>query len=256
MNFSKISSEFKKNGLVILDNLSLDSWKIFNDIVVKKFKKFQLEYDKYKKIDFSNLNETRLNIYREINSVSKWENLYFNMASAYIEHFLGPDILIQRKLNLSIQMPNDTSSTLGMHTDTLSGQSPFEIVVWVAMTDAFDSNGMFYFDRDTSREIFFKMPEMEKEGLDALKKKYWDKVKFIKVKKSQIILFSGTLFHGNIVNKTDHTRISINSRFKNIYSPSGKQSTIDRSVGVFYKFFKQSVITLIGREYNERKVDF
>ena len=52
------------------------------------------------------------------------------MAKNFILAVLGPDILIQRKLNFSIQMPGDESSLLGMHTDTLSGQSPFELVMW------------------------------------------------------------------------------------------------------------------------------
>lgn len=244
------------DGLVVLDNLNIDSWKIFNNVVERKLEKYIKKVENKEILNFDDLNKIRLDTYREINSIPNWDKLYFDMAGDYIKYLLGPDLLIQRKLNLSVQMPEDTSSTLGMHADTLSGQSPFEIVLWVAMTDAFNSNSMFYFDRDTSKEIFSRMPEFEKKGLDTLKEIYWDKVKFVEAKKSQIVLFTGTLFHGNIVNKTSTTRISINSRFKNLYSPSGEQTTIDRSVGVFYKFFQQSEITDIGREYSKRELAF
>jgi len=256
MDNRHIGNEIFNNGLVVLDNLDQNAWQSFNIIIESKISEYKKQFKDGKISNFDDFNKIRLEIYREINSLPNWENLYFNMAGLYINYLLGPDLLIQRKLNLSIQIPHDFSSILGMHADTLSGQSPFEIVLWVAMTDAFDSNSMFYFDKETSKEIFSKMPEYEKDGLDALREKYWSKVKFVKAKKSQVVLFSGTLFHGNIENQTSHTRISINSRFKNLYSPSGDHTNVDRSVGVFYKLFKQSEITSIGREYIAREIKF
>ena len=178
------------------------------------------------------------------------------MAGLYINYLLGPDLLIQRKLNLSIQMPNDQSSILGMHTDTLSGQSPFEFVMWTAFTSGYDSNSMFYFDRQTSKEIFYEMANYELDGLESLRLKYWSKAKFLDVNASDVVLFSGTLFHGNVVNKTDETRISINCRFKNLFSPAGKTKSADRGVGIFYKLLSESVATEIGREYLSRDLNF
>ena len=40
-----------------------------------------------------------------------------------------------KKINLSIQIPNDTKSMLPMHSDIYAGESPFEVVVWIPLMD-------------------------------------------------------------------------------------------------------------------------
>lgn len=255
MKLQETLGMLSNNGLVIHKNEDLNGWKIFKDIIDSCSKEF-IKDSLNKKLVPEKLNDMRLEAYRTLNALENWDKLYYKMAGKILNALFGPDLLIQRKLNLSIQMPGDESSILGMHADTLSGQSPFELVMWTAFTDAYESNAMFYFDKETSKKIFYEMPALEKEGLDELRKKYWDKAKFLDVKKSDVVLFSGTIFHGNIINETPDTRISINCRFKNLYSPAGKTKSADRSVGIFYKLLFESVITEIGREYLSRDINF
>ena len=47
---------------------------------------------------------------------------------------------MQNKINLSIQNPNDDSSLLNMHADTWSGDSPFEVVVWLPLVDTYKAS--------------------------------------------------------------------------------------------------------------------
>tara|TARA_B100000212_G_scaffold89261_1_gene65436 strand:- start:9098 stop:9307 length:210 start_codon:yes stop_codon:yes gene_type:complete len=58
---------------------------------------------------------------------------------------LGPEISIQNKLNLSIQIPLYVTSSLPLHNDTMSEQSVFEVIVWFPFTKAFESNSMYLF---------------------------------------------------------------------------------------------------------------
>ena len=44
-------------------------------------------------------------------------------------------------------MPGDVSSILNLHTDALSGQSVFEIVLWLPLTNAFETNSMYIFQK-------------------------------------------------------------------------------------------------------------
>ena len=169
---------------------------------------------------------------------------------------LGPDLLIQRKLNLSIQMPNDKSSLLGMHADTLSGQSPFELVVWSAFSDFPKEAGMYYFDIETSREILLEMTKSEEQGLDYLRKKFWDKRHYLDIKNGEIAIFSGTIFHGNTVNETLRTRVSINCRFKNLFSPEGRDEINERGSGIFYKLLTKSPVTDIALNYLNEEIKF
>jgi sporadic carbohydrate cluster 2OG-Fe(II) oxygenase len=50
---------------------------------------------------------------------------------------------MQQRINLSIQMPNDTSSLLPVHADTWSGDSPFEVVVWLPLVNCFGTKAMY-----------------------------------------------------------------------------------------------------------------
>ena len=61
---------------------------------------------------------------------SKWQKIIKEIAFDEIK-ILGPDLLIQTKLNLSIQMPGDTSSLLPAHSDTWSSDSPFQLNLWI-----------------------------------------------------------------------------------------------------------------------------
>ncbi len=245
----------RRDGLIIHKNEDLACWRNFKSIIDNAtadfFKKSKLAAG-----DAVELNSVRLNAFRALNAQKNWDKNYYKMARGLLDALFGPDLLIQRKLNLSIQMPNDESSILGMHTDTLSGQSPFEFVMWTAFTKGYDTNSMFYFDRQTSKEIFYEMATHEVEGLEALRLKYWSKAKFLNVDASDVVLFSGTLFHGNVVNQTNDTRISINCRFKNLFTPGGNTKSADRGVGIFYKLLSESVATEIGREYLSRDLNF
>ncbi|MAJ81435.1 MAG: hypothetical protein CMF41_00800, partial [Legionellales bacterium] len=245
----------RRDGLVIHKNEDLECWKSFKEIIDQSTTEF------FKKSRLTaqyavELNSIRLNAFRALNAQENWDKNYYKMAKGLLDSLFGPDLLIQRKLNLSIQMPNDKSSILGMHTDTLSGQSPFEFVMWTAFTKGYDTNSMFYFDRQTSKEIFYEMTTFEVEGLEALRQKYWSKAKFLNVDPSDVVLFSGTLFHGNVINETNDTRISINCRFKNLFAPAGNTKSADRGVGIFYKLLSESVATEIGREYLGRDLNF
>ena len=148
-----IMHSLKSEGLIIYKNEDLECWSNFKNVIDKYTAEF-FKNSNPNALDSSNLNAVRLNAFRALNAMENWDKNYYKMASKLLDALFGPDLLIQRKLNLSIQMPNDKSSILGMHTDTLSGQSPFEFVMWTAFSKSYDSNSMFYFDRQTSKKIF------------------------------------------------------------------------------------------------------
>lgn len=244
------------DGLVILKNENLNSYqfvkdKILNSVSCQSLEKLHLQANS------NTVNELRINAYNEINAIDGWEKIYYSMAEKTLMALFGPDLLIQRKLNLSIQMPGDITSVLGLHMDTLSGQSPFEVVMWVPFTNVNASNGMYYFDRETSKKMRLEMPLYEDKGLEYLRKKYWDKRKELALSEAEVVIFSGTLFHGNVTNETQTTRISINCRFKNLFSPAARNmSTAERDVGIFYKLYSTSPVTRIGMEYSATEDSF
>tara|TARA_B100000424_G_C22888972_1_gene472901 strand:+ start:299 stop:1066 length:768 start_codon:yes stop_codon:yes gene_type:complete len=245
--------DFLKNGFAILDVEN----PLFLDKIRTQLKK-QLKCNDletlHKSIKYSEINNERIKSYRALNNLDDWESKYFSLASEKLVSLLGPDISIQSKLNLSIQMPNDSSSILDLHTDALSGQSVFEIVLWVPLTRAFDSNAMYIFSREKTNEILDNLLESEKKGMQHLFNEYKKDANFLELKYGQCLIFSPTLFHGNILNNTDITRVSVNCRFKNVFSHEAKNG--ERRLGSFYRVLTLSPVTKLGLSYRDDLIKF
>ena len=63
---------------------------------------------------------------------------------------------MQQKINLSIQFPKDASSLLEVHADTWSGNSPFELVVWIPLVNCYKTKSMYILPR-------YENPSFEKK---------------------------------------------------------------------------------------------
>ena len=68
---------------------------------------------------------------------------------------------MQKRINLSIQLPNDSSSLLPLHSDIWSGDSPFEAVVWIPLVDCFKTKSM-YILKQISTENLKKISSFKK----------------------------------------------------------------------------------------------
>lgn len=197
------------------------------------------------------INPLRVKIFNALNALPNWRKDYYALAADQLSTMFGPDISIQIKLCLTIQMPNDPGSVLMMHSDTMSGQSQFECVLWTAMTDAFDSNAMYIFHPQQTQKIYDLLPAYQHRGMNELFEDNKKESVNANVKAGECILFSSTLFHGNQLNTTDKTRISLNCRFKSLFSPEYAAVPHERTTGTFYEPLFMSPITKIGLAYNE-----
>ena len=119
----------------------------FRNILIKnikiKYKNFNGELNNlHKFINKNKINDLRMFLFNSINKLD-WKQMIFSMISKEIFYILGQDLLIQNKLNISIQMPKDKTSTLPIHSDSWSADSPFQINLWIPLTDVFSTNSMF-----------------------------------------------------------------------------------------------------------------
>jgi sporadic carbohydrate cluster 2OG-Fe(II) oxygenase len=83
------------------------------------------------KVPQEKLNSFRLEMIRGLNSIDGFRERYYQIAKPYLETLVGNELAMQLRINLSIQCPDDESSLLSVHADTWSGDSPFEVVVWL-----------------------------------------------------------------------------------------------------------------------------
>ena len=201
---------FKKNDNKFIKELRND---ISNCLNIKKLEELHLQ------IESEKINELRIKAFKSINKISEWKKKILDLISPEIHEILGLDLAIQKNLNLSIQMPGEVNSILEKHVDYRTGDSPFQRVVWIPVTNSYDSNSIFMLDKESN-------------------------YKPININYGEFLVFDPNTEHGNIVNKTDKTRVSINVRVKNWFSPDLSNFAPDRQFGVYYEdlCFSESTI--------------
>ena len=97
----------------------------------------------HSRIDVSKLNDFRLHMIGMMNQSPGFRELLFSLAKTTIEAIVGNELVMQARVNLSIQMPGDDSSLLHTHADTWSGDSPFEAVLWLPLVDVYKTKSMY-----------------------------------------------------------------------------------------------------------------
>ena len=138
------------------------------------------------------------------------------MGREYIDLFCGNELAVQKKINLSIQLPDDNSSLLPIHTDVWSGNSPFELVLWIPLVSVKNTKSMFILSPNKTNFIITILKNLKhlKKFIHMQKKLNWLKINY-----GQGLIFSQNLLHGNVINKEKTSRWSFNCRFKSLFSP-------------------------------------
>ena len=141
LNKKEISS-FQKNGYLVKKTSDLKSLNNLQDFIYKilskdkknvpkdKIKYFETLHSFIKKKE---LNNFRVSAITNVNKNKKFRDYYYNSAKEILDGLVGNEIAMQKKINLSIQIPNDNKSMLPMHSDIYAGESPFEVVVWIPL---------------------------------------------------------------------------------------------------------------------------
>ena len=67
------------------------------------------------------------------------------------------ELMMQKNINLSIQLPNDESSLLPIHSDVWSGDSPYEINLWLPLVDCYKSKSMYLLKKKYLEKFILKL---------------------------------------------------------------------------------------------------
>ena len=193
----------------------------------------------------ADFNEKRILLIKKINESINFKELIFDSFKDTILGLLGPDLLVQKNCNIVIQRPNDENPS-ELHRDA-PGNSSYEIVLWIPLVDCFKTKTMYLVDYNSTLELY---DDLEK-NLD------WEKFESESIKKSSLVpvnfgealFFSTAVLHGSHINKESETRISLNIRFKNIFSPSGLKNQLQ-----FFDKFLISDLVKIGSNLDLKKL--
>lgn len=195
-----LTEEFLTQGYIIQDAEDLD-WLDYIRAVVCP----------HEPADASALNTLKLEVMARLNADPKARLAYYHLAQLSLNALIGNELAMQKKFNINIQLPGDATSLLPVHADTWTGDSPYQLVLWVPLTDCYRTKSMYI------------LPPGEPFSLEGSSEDVWnrikDRVKFLDVKYGEVLLFNSTLPHGNRVNEEATTRWTINCRFKNVWSP-------------------------------------
>ena len=246
----KISNRFKKEGYIISKSENLSSLRYIKTKIVKLIKKKlntkkNIDLNKiHKYIDVKNLNEFRLYIIEKLNSDKNIRYHYFNIAKENLYNLVGNELMMQKSLNLSIQFPHDDSSLLPIHSDVWSGDSPFEINLWLPLVNCYKTKSMYILKPKEYVFLLKKNIMKKSKNTNEIYNKVKNKINFIKINYGNFIIFNQNLPHGNIVNVENETRWSINCRFKSFFSPYG-----DKKIGEFFVPITTKPMTELGLNY-------
>jgi len=203
----------------------------------------------HKSLAIDELNAFRLSVIRGINATEGFREMYFRVARPYLETLVGNELAMQLRVNLSIQLPNDNSSLLPVHADTWSGDSPFEVVVWVPLVDCYRTKAMYLLPPQKYAELSGDFAAKAGESSEALYLSIKDDVKWLDIRYGEVLLFDQSLPHGNRVNDEPETRWSMNCRFKGVFTPYG-----DKKIGEFFEPITLRAASKCGMSYRLPKI--
>lgn len=163
------------------------------------------------------LNALKLEVMARLNGSSTARFSYYMLASRLLHAIVGNELSMQKKFNINVQVPNDDRNLLPIHADTWTGDSPYQVVLWVPLVDCYRTKAMWILPPEHAKG--FRLEGSSVEMFERIK----PHIRFLDIKYGEVLLFNSTLPHGNVVNREDSTRWSLNCRFKSVWTPYGRK---------------------------------
>lgn len=198
----------------------------------------------HERVEVSRLNDFRLAVIASINEAPWLRPAYFALARRLLGTVVGNELAMQRRLNLSIQMPDDDSSLLPVHADVWSGDSPFEVVLWVPLVDCYRTKAMYLLPPEPNRVLGERLHSLAEGSAEDIYRTIEADVAWMEIPYGQVLLFNQNLAHGNRVNRERETRWSMNCRFKGVFTPYA-----DKKLGEFFEPITLRPASRIGMDY-------
>jgi sporadic carbohydrate cluster 2OG-Fe(II) oxygenase len=195
-------------------------------------------------VDSAKLNDFRIAVIRGMNAEPWLRPAYFALARLALQCIVGNELCMQRRINLSIQLPGDSSSLLPVHSDTWSGDSPFEVVLWIPLVDCHRTKSMYILPPAGAVEIQRDLAGFSGRSAEDIFRNIERNVKWLEIPYGNFLLFNQNLPHGNRINEEPDARWSMNCRFKGVFTPYA-----DKKLGEFFEPITLRAASRIGLDY-------
>lgn len=252
----EIAKQFLKNGYVIfpldqaknqglqrlkeaLFKTSVEFLNLSREITLKEFYDNTHHYVKPEQ-----LNALKLKLIPFASKDFQFHPSIYHMAKKHIDYIVGNEVCMQRTMNLSIQLPQDESALLPLHTDVWSGNSPYEVVLWMPLVDCYKTKSMYVLPIEKSQQIYKNFVPYVEMDAESFYKSIEKDVIFLEVPEGHAVIFSHSILHGNRINDEALTRWTFNIRFKSAFSPYGTKDLGEAFVPITLK-----PITRVGFDF-------
>ncbi len=183
-----------------------------------------------------------------------------NYELEYFRKLIGCDLHIQSKPFLRISRPGAREDNIGLHRDTWYGDTPYELSVWIPFTDTDEGNALrvapgSHVWSEAAHPVERIDGEVEKGStkhslgfIYGQPKRLANPVPTVAlpVRVGQMIVFSLSLLHGQEVNCSTRTRVSMDVRLANSLAPISWQRSRDAE---YYKRLCSSPVTEAALRY-------
>ena len=253
-----LGAEFQENGYVIV---SVDDQMAFDRIrnLVAETAGTFLGQDAanansflnsiHERLNVEQLNDLRLDVIRGMNSEPWFRPSYYKLVRPALSAIVGNELAMQMRINLSIQLPQDDGSLLPVHADVWSGDSPYEVVVWLPLVDCYQTKSMFLLPPEVDQEMRKRFSDLARQSAEELYQSIKSDLIWIEIKAGEALIFNQNLPHGNRANEEAETRWSLNCRFKGVFTPYQ-----DKKLGEFFEPITLRPASRIGASYRLPKL--
>jgi len=128
---------------------------------------------------------------------------------------LAPPLAVQRALNVRVMLPDRPQAVFPFHTGLLYGHGAGSHSLWMPLTDvrsaADETASMYIIGIERSRELVRRAAE-ERLDVTAMTALFLSESRPLRAGPGDVVLFSQENVHGNVVNRTGKTRVSIDFR--------------------------------------------
>ena len=251
-----MNSTFKTNGFEIIPADDLSALNNFQKLIRDTSHKLIGEKTNGVVIDDLNslhkafkspedANSFRLKLTSQLSNQVDTGTKVFEIFRTKLEPLVGPDVLVQKTPNLVFQPPEYPIPT-ELHRDA-PANSPYEVVVWLPFVDCFDTKSMYVLDREHSQIAaeYIKQNPDDKNGFDEI---LLEHAALMEVPYGCALIFWSGLFHGSIINKESESRLSMNIRYKNLFSPTGLKDQLR-----YFNVLQTSQLTELGLDFQHRE---
>ena len=195
-------------------------------------------------VSVDGLNDFRLALIHKLSAQQGLHADLYHMARKVLHQLVGNELAMQRGLNLSLQLPDDDSSLLPAHSDIWSGNSPYEVVFWLPLTDCYRTRSMYLLPKPLTDEVLAEFHKYSSLTAEEFFREIEPMLTWVDVKRGEGLIFWHGLVHGNQVNREPLTRWSMNIRFKSLLSPYG-----DKEMGESFFPITVRPLTRFGYAY-------